>query len=118
MDNFRKILIKVLLVIILFAVFVGVIERDVIFQEGNPLPVITGILRITLIEGQIAQISDEPEKYIVKKKDGYEPFIRLMKKNGWTYIEQMGAGLVFEKDGEKHISVSRMLTRFYIVIRY
>jgi hypothetical protein len=46
------------------------------------------------------------------------PFIEFMDNKGWKYVEQMGAGLLFEKEGDNHTSVSRMFTRYYRVISY
>lgn len=109
---------KVFVVLIIFTALIGVIERDAVFQEGNPIPVVVGILRISLPGESMVKISADPEKYIVKVKGGYAPYINFMETKGWKYIEQMGAGLVFEKNGQKHISVSRKLTRFYMIIKH
>lgn len=109
---------KALLALIILLILFGFLERQVIFQEGNPIPVVVGIFKLSVKGQTLAQISEEPEKYLIKNKDGYGAYIEYMEAKGWKYVEQMGAGLVFEKDKERHISVSRMLTRYYIVIRY
>jgi hypothetical protein len=53
----------------------------------------------------------------MRNKDGFKPFIELKEKEGWKYVDQLGAGLVFEKNGIKHVFVGRMFTRFYRVVK-
>jgi len=109
---------KVLAAIIIIVILTGIIERDVVFQEGNPVPLAFGILKLNITDQSIVKISASPDKYIIRSRDGDAPYIKFMEENGWKFVDQLGAGLVFEKNGEKHISVSRMFTRFYKVIMY
>lgn len=109
--------IKIVIALILVLVLSGIIlNRDVIFQEGNPIKVLIAIGKLHIFDEKIVQISEKPKKYIISSKDGFQPFIDLMEGQGWEYSEQMGAGLIFEKNGIKHSSVSRMYTKYYRVI--
>ncbi|MHB1419384.1 MAG: hypothetical protein ACYCX4_07290 [Bacillota bacterium] len=91
-------------------------ESKVIFQEGNPIPLVLAISKLHLTGSSLERISNR-EMYIVRSKDGNEPYIDYMEKQGWKFVEQLGAGLVFEKHGTKIVSTSRMYSRFYMVIK-
>lgn len=108
----------IVIAVILVIVLAGIIfEKDVIFQEGNPARMFVAISKLHFSGEKIVQISSIPDKYIVRNNDGYQPFIELKEKQGWKYVEQIGAGLIFEKNGIKHTCVSRMFTKYYRVIR-
>lgn len=110
---------KKVLFAILFILLLGVISfRDIIFQEGNPLPVAIGILKISIAGEQIVKISADPDKYIIKTQDGYKPYIKLMESEGWGFIEQMGSAVIFDRNGQRRASTSRMLTSYYMIITY
>lgn len=103
--------------IFLFLAFGVIIEKDVIFQEGNPIIMMIAISKLHITGETITKISTEPRKYLIRNKDGFEPFIELKEKEGWRFVEQLGAGLVFEKEGISHIYIGRMFTRFYRVVK-
>jgi hypothetical protein len=58
----------------------------------------------------IAHIGDET--YLVKDSN---LFIRTMENQGFVYVEQLGAGYVFEKNGEKYLSTGRMYSSYYMI---
>ena len=55
----------------------------------------------------IVKISENPTTYICKKNSAEKDFENFMGENGWSYLEeeQLGAGLIFEKDGEKQMYI-------------
>lgn len=113
----KKLVMMVMSFFVIVLIFGIWVERKVIFQEGNPTPIALAILKLHLTRSDIATVSSNPEVYVLRAKEGYRPFISLMEKQGWTYVEQLGSGLVFEKDEEREISSSRMFTRYYRIIR-
>lgn len=88
---------------------------DLIFQEGNPIYVGYAIIKLHLSGENIVEIPRN-NKYIMKSKLGNESFIKYKEEEGWNFIERLGAGLIFEKNGQRKVAISRMFTRKYIVI--
>ncbi len=101
---------------LIIVIFVWV-ERRVIFQEGNPIPVAIGMVRLSITDDDIVKVSTAPDKYLMKARNGNEAFRSYMESHGWTFVDQLGAGLIYEKEGHKQMFASRMMTRFYQVVR-
>ncbi|WP_202080423.1 zf-HC2 domain-containing protein [Caldalkalibacillus salinus] len=90
----------------------------VIFQEGNPVPVVKGIVELHATDAAYAQISDGPRRYISIYKPSenhYDVIKSYLAQDGWRYKEQMGSGLVFEKDGETKVVETRLFTKHYYI---
>lgn len=111
----RTLLVIAVTVITAFVTFL-LIYRNVIFQEGNPIPIIKGIVKLNLTNNDVVKVSDKSERYIEKSKSGHQPFIKLMMNDGYTFNEQIGSGLIFEKGGSMVIATIKMYTRYYEVI--
>ena len=65
-------------------------------------------------------ISSEPvrideQTYLAKDMPS---FIKLMKDQGFTHVEQLGSGHIFEKDEKPYISVSRMYSSYFMIFTY
>ncbi len=71
---------KKLLVLVTVFLFVSVIIRiiyfDVIFQEGNPLPIFKAITKLQTGE-EIVLISKETNNYITTSKEGYKKSLNI-----------------------------------------
>lgn len=110
--------INTIIVSVLIVILLGIwVERKIIFQEGNPVPIMLAILNLHLTGSNLEKIAADPPKYISRSTDGNKPYIAFMEQNGWKFVEQLGAGLVFAKNGEKLVSTSRMYSRWYMVIK-
>lgn len=59
------------------------------------------------------------EWYISKVNQGeaYEHLKQMMKKKGWNYKEQMGAGFIFQKENKEIIVESQMWTGKYVIFQ-
>lgn len=101
-----------LIVALLLLMGVSVITQPVIFQEGNPLPVFLAILKVELNLTEIAPVSDT--KYL-QKSGSHEPLNSLLASQGWQFVDQMGAGLFYARNGDNLFVMSRMLTRRYFI---
>ncbi len=99
-------------IIILITLAVLVISQPVIFQEGNPLPVIAAIIKIEFGASDITQVS--PTKYL-QKAGPPEPLNRLLAAEGWRFVEQLGAGYFYARNTENLFVMGRMLTTRYLV---
>lgn len=113
---------------LIFLVFI-IIFSDIIFQEGNPIPVISGILKLQKNDIFVVQISENPIKYIIKndKKDSkkypllmpgtrHEMYINNKIEQGWKVEATHGSSFVLSKDNITLNAILRMLTQNYIVI--
>jgi len=90
--------------------------KDVIYQEGDPLPVIKGIVQLN--SKSYAKISDNPLKFITKTNDKSELFSYIEKENNVKFTDQMGAGYIFNGPDKNVILISKHYTRFYQVWKY
>lgn len=104
--------------------------KDLIFQEGNPIPIVIAIVNLETKDVNLVKITGKQNRYLVRRKKddngeyelpignwGFTPFIKYKEKYGWKFIRQMGSSLVFEKDGNESIVSTRVFTRRYIVIK-
>lgn len=90
--------------------------KDVIYQEGDPLPVIKGIVQLN--SKSYAIIKDNPLKFITKANDKSELFSFIEKENNVKFTDQMGAGYIFDGPDKNVILISKQYTRFYQVWKY
>ena len=107
-------------IVITFSVlgFIAGAYGNVIFQEGNPLPVISSIIKLEFNNDEFVQYSNAPDHYISEFKSGmdrYKVVIDFMKEKRWAFKDQMGSGLIFEKDGEQIVVQTRQYTRNYYI---
>jgi len=49
-----------------------------LFQEGNPIPLLRGIIRLSTNEEEIIKVSEEPLRYTSATRQGNAPLISLM----------------------------------------
>lgn len=106
----KKTIIILLIIILLAGIIVGF---PVIFQEGNPLPILKGIIKLGVSDDNIVQISNEPRVYISKASVRNIPLIELIGKEGWNFEEQLGSGYIFSRDSKKLVVGSVQYTRRY-----
>ncbi|HZK52947.1 MAG TPA: hypothetical protein VFC84_01895 [Desulfosporosinus sp.] len=105
-------------ILILLSVFILlglIIVSSVLFQEGNPIPILKGIVELSSSDDKIIQISETPQRYLSKTNVGNAPLIELMDKEGWKFVEQLGAGYIFSKDGDRLIITGVQYSGEYIV---
>lgn len=91
---------------------------NVLFQEGNPIPVVSSILKLEFSNADYVKFSASPTKYISKFNsagDRYSIIKEYMKKKGWEFKEQMGSGLIFDKNGEQTVISTRQYTKNYFI---
>lgn len=87
----KRFLIVFLCIVIVCMLTVFWFERDIIFQEGNPVPIAFGIAKPSFTGDDLIKVTSTSEKYLVRSKDGNEAFISYMEKEGWRFTDQMGA---------------------------
>jgi hypothetical protein len=99
-----------LLILLIFAA--SIYTMPVIIQEGNPIPVLFAIIKLELNLSEIATVS--PTKYL-QKTGSPEPLNMLLASKGWHFVDQLGAGHFYSRNGEKLFVMGRMFTSRYIV---
>lgn len=105
-------------IIILALIFVLVFfKRDVIFQEGNPIPLAIAITKLTFQDVEMVRVWQNPDQYIVKQGN-YEPFIKHMEDEGEKYIGEFEGGFLFENEkGNVTSEIGiRSYTKYYNLI--
>ncbi len=107
--------IRKLSLILFIIIIAGIYFAPIIFQEGNPIPIFIGIVKLNTSEDSLVQISHNPDRYISKSSNGREEILGLMKENGWTFTEQGGSGYFFVKDEFKRVVTARQYTRKYVI---
>lgn len=84
-------------------------------QEGSLLPMASAAVQLTVSSADITSIHGQTESYLAKSSAGITPLVNLMAARGWTYKEQMGAGIIFTKNGVQVTVSSRMYTRQFMI---
>jgi hypothetical protein len=102
-------------VAVLMAVLVILVNRQGIFQEGNPVPVFSGIWKLMVDKEPYACIKEEPPTYIAGagKQDGLFAFIE--KQYGVEYQSNSGGIYIFTGGGKTVKLSMRHYTRSFRV---
>ncbi|WP_183600376.1 hypothetical protein [Paenibacillus phyllosphaerae] len=115
----RKILLSAVLLVVLGVALLGFRFGSALFQEGNPLPILSSIAELEWTNSSYESYSrtDKTTKYISRNtgESRYDVIKAMMKNEGWDFIEQMGAGLVFENNGQTKVVETRQYSRHYIL---
>ncbi|MCR2820407.1 hypothetical protein [Lederbergia panacisoli] len=98
-----KFFIITILIVSILSIFVFQ-KKDVIFQEGNPIPLAVAMSKIMFQDKEIAKVKGTVDEvdgiygYLVKRGK-MEPFIKMMEEDGWLFLEsrELSNALVFEK---------------------
>ncbi|KRG12643.1 hypothetical protein ACA30_18525 [Virgibacillus soli] len=116
-----KVFLITILILSLLSIFI-VQKKDVIFQEGNPIPLAMAISKIIFQNKEIAEVKGEEAVdgiygYIVKRGE-MEPYIEMMEEEGWRFVErnENSNALVFEKDDTTQSIAYQYYTRWYTII--
>lgn len=116
-----KVFIITLLMFSLLSIFI-VQKKDVIFQEGNPIPLAVAMSKIIFQGKEVAEVKGIEEVdgiygYLVKRGE-MEPYIEMMEKDGWRFVErnEYSNALVFEKGNVTQSVAYQYYTRWYTII--
>ncbi|EJS55376.1 hypothetical protein CN445_02050 [Bacillus cereus] len=94
-------------------------KRDVIFQEGNPIPFALAMSKMVIQDKEMVEVEpiDNQYPYLVKRGK-MEPFIDMMEQDGWTFVDRdiMANSLIFEKGDQSKSVPYKYFTRYYTLI--
>ncbi|WP_078543491.1 hypothetical protein [Litchfieldia alkalitelluris] len=83
-----------------------------LYQEGNPVPIVGSILKLEWSDSGFE--SFEVDHHVSKVDQEYVAVKSFMEERGWSFVEQMGSGFIFEKSGEETVVVeTRLFSRHY-----
>lgn len=65
----------------------------------------------------LAKVAEDARSdwYLTQANEAKGRVKRWFADRGWTFKDQMGAGLMFERDGEEAIATTRQWTRHYVL---
>ncbi|MBP1927216.1 hypothetical protein J2Z76_003113 [Sedimentibacter acidaminivorans] len=106
----------ILIAVIILIIFT-LVNKDVIFQEGNPLPIFKGIIQLN-VSNNYVKINNNPITYLTKSNNKNELFGFIEKENSVKFIEQFGSAYLFEGNGKSITMTSKQYTKFYRVWYY
>lgn len=113
---------KLLIVLILFVLILGLFilrYGSVLTQEGNPIPILTSIIKLELLNSDYMEFSTTNfgNRYVSENvgNSRYDVVKKFMKEKGWDFKDQMGAGLVFEKNEDVITIGTRQYSKHYFL---
>ncbi|NWK70315.1 hypothetical protein HWX41_14835 [Bacillus paramycoides] len=94
-------------------------KKDVIFQEGNPIPFALAMSKMAIQDKEMVEVEpiDDQSPYLVKRGK-MEPFIDMMEQDGWSFVDRdiMANLLTFEKGDQTKSVAYKYFTRYYTLI--
>lgn len=109
---------KFLFITAFIAVSLGFIFQKTLFQEGNPVPILSGIVQLNFTPANIVQLPngdfEHITKYMTKNGEGRDFLLRIMKDREYELTDVLGSGYVFEKEDKTQMLIThRHYSRFY-----
>ncbi|MBM7661195.1 hypothetical protein JOC85_001967 [Bacillus mesophilus] len=113
----KKIILALMLTFILLIGLVGLRFGSALTQEENPIPILTAIMKLELTDKGYEKIPNSIDgvKYVSKpnRNDPYGVVKEFLLQEGWSFKEQMGSGLIFEKHDETFVVETRQYSKHY-----
>jgi hypothetical protein len=101
----------------ILAVFL-VFYSPVIFQEGNPLPVAYGIIKLSTTKERFIKLDEH--KYIFRSNtEDLKALTDYLAQNGLEFIDRAGSGFLFrDKSGKTHTALTRMYSGQFEILDF
>jgi len=96
-----------LLGLIYFAVF-----GRALGQQENHIGIALALPKV-ILSSEVVRVDEET--YLTKSRTS---FVKAMEQQGFTYVEQMGAGHFFRKDGKNYPSMGRMYSSYFMLFSH
>jgi hypothetical protein len=114
----RVLMVALLLLLIAFGL-VGFRFGSALTQEGNPIAHLVAITKHELSNNGFEKVLETTNeiRYITEFEKNYPLGMakEYMKSEGWEFIEQLGSGLVFEKNKETITISTRQYSKHYFI---
>ncbi|MCM3594795.1 hypothetical protein M4D55_03190 [Metabacillus idriensis] len=109
----KRFLMVMLLTLFICAGFIGLRFGSALFQEEDSASILLSILELELSMSDYAKVSEH--RYVSKSTDSSGFIKEFMTEKGWTYRDQAGSGLIFEKEERSVVVETRQFSRHYIL---
>jgi len=108
MSGLMKWIIAALAIFIVIGAAYAAVFGQALRQDEDHLATALALPKVVLtsLPGHIG------EKYLARDADS---FIQAMRREGYEYVEQLGAGHVFKKRNGRYVSTSQMYSRFFML---
>lgn len=101
-----------IILLIIFLLILGLIlYLPAIVQEGNPLPLVKGIIRLQLSDEKL--ISIDEDRYITRTKGSDDVIISFLDNKGWKFTEQFGSAYIFKNQGNSITVEGKQYSRYF-----
>jgi len=106
-------------ILISFLIFGGIFclvflyYKPIIFQEGDPKPLLKAVWRLNFSTEKIVKLDLPGEKYLTKSKNGEAALQDYLKTDSYQFVEQMGSAYFFVNNKNKIIATHKYYSRFY-----
>lgn len=106
--------ISVIIIILILIAVMFTAYRPQIFQKGNPLPYIKGMLQLN--NKTYVQIQKDTPIIFITKRDNYADLHKYIENNyNVSFDEQMGGGYFFRSEEKVVIASSEIYWRYFFV---
>ncbi len=112
-----KVVVMILICVISLGAIFTYVNKDVIFQRGNPIPYIKKVIVLSKDE-PYKKVFDDKEIYISKGREHYikvqDSLIRFVEsKYDVTFVEQAGSGYIFQSGNQTVIMGTEVYLKYY-----
>lgn len=115
----KRIFLSLFIVFILLLGLFALRYGGTLFQEGNPLPILSSILDLEMSGSEYEKFAEsETQSRYISANIGDSPYdvlMEFMDDQGWAFEEQLGSGFVFEKDEESLVIETRQYSTHYFL---
>lgn len=115
----KKALLTLLVIFLLFTGFIVLRFGTALSQEGNPLPYLLAIAKYEFSDARYVEVLDTPTetRYVTacRQDDRFGVVTSFMADTGWEFTEQLGSGLVFDKEEETVVIETRQYSSHYFI---
>ncbi len=109
MKNANLLIITILIIILLlFSAYIW----PVIFQEGNPLPIFWGLIRLELTGRNLVAVTDYK---LIQKAGPEDALSEYLAGYGWQLKDRLGSAIFYHREDRELFVEARMFSRFYVI---
>ena len=84
----------------------------VTFNSANPIIAGIGLVKIYILGVEYVIVKEEPQLIITKPKDSLNRLVKFMNDQGYIFIEELGATVVFENNISEKIFINMNVNRY------
>jgi len=88
-------------------------------SQSKPFALVWAVIKLEFTDANLVSVTSDSTTFMQKccPQPLSQPLTDFVAARGWTYKDQMGAGIFYEKDGTTLTATSRMFSRRYVLYR-